>query len=231
MIAALDVKARELTGTRKVLKLRAEGLFPAVLYKEGKPGTNLSVEERAFNKVLHSGTRVVTLKWDGKQAQALIKAVQYDALGEMIMHVDFNELREGQKVRLKIPLTIKGSPKGSADGGVLNQPLHELEVECLPTAIPERISVDVDPLEIGQALHVSELKLPAGVTALNKGTDVVAACVEPREEEAAATPAEGAPTEPEVLMEKKEEAPEGAAPAAGDKKGGDKGGDKKDAKK
>ncbi|MBI3832017.1 MAG: 50S ribosomal protein L25 [Planctomycetes bacterium] len=220
----LTAEVRTEKGTRPMRRLRATGKIPAVLYSGGKEGTAIVIEGRVMTKILTSGSHVVTIKLGGQDKQALIKDVQYDALGEQILHADFNELKAGQKVRVNIPVGVKGIPKGHADGGVLIHVLHQVVVECLPTAIPEKFVLDVEPLAMGQALHVSDLKLPEGVTALSKGTEVIAACTEPRKEEVAATPAEGALLEPEVIAEKKEEPAEGAAagdekkPAGGEKK-------------
>ena len=214
MALELQADLRALKGSKNNLKLRRTGKVPGILYGGGKAATPLTFDRRALVKVVHSGGRVVVLKLDGKEAQALIKALQYDALGEELLHVDFNELQAGQKVRVRIPVLLKGVPKGHLAGGILNHALHELEVECLPTAIPERFTLDVEPLELGQAIHVSGVALPEGVVVLNKGTEIVAACIEPRKEEEAAAPAEGAALEPEVMSEKKVE---GEA-AAGDEK-------------
>lgn len=222
MVHELSAQPRNEKGTRPMRRLRATGQIPAVLYAGGKEAVSIAVEGRVMNKIVHSGSHVVILKMPGQDRQALIKDVQYDALGEAILHADFNELKEGQKVRVNVPVLVKGVPKGHADGGVLNHALHRIVVECLPTAIPEKIVLDVEGLLKGQSIHVSELALPEGVTSITKGTEVVAACIEPKKEEVAATPAEGAPLEPEVIAEKKVEPAEGAAD---DKKGG--GGEKK----
>jgi large subunit ribosomal protein L25 len=215
----LQAHLRSETGTHKVNRLRRQGLVPAVLYGgESRASTALSVSASDVLHLLHSGQRVLALKFAERTAQVLLKAVQYDALGEAIIHVDFNELRAGQKVHVRIPVSLRGAPKGVADGGVLRHVLHELEIACLPSAIPERVVVDVENLGLGEALHVAELKLPDGVAALTRGDEVVAACATPREEEAvAAAPAEVAALEPEVLTEKKEEAEGEAAAAAPEK--------------
>lgn len=218
MAKELLASLRKEIGSRQVNRLRRKGLLPAVVYKEGQPATPVSVDTHALAGLVRSGERIVTLKVDGREAQALIKDVQYDPFGEHLLHADFNELRAGQKVRVRVTVGTKGVPKGHADGGVLNHALHHLEIECLPTAIPERIVLDVEALILGQAIHVSDVKLPEGVVVLHKPTDVVVACIAPRKEEEVAAPAEGAPLEPEVIMEKKPE--EGEAATAGEEKKG-----------
>jgi large subunit ribosomal protein L25 len=216
MVQELKAELRKEQGTRNMVRLRGQGRIPAVIYgAERKEATPLSVDSKDFLNLLHKGERVLVLKIGDQTAQVLIKAVQYDHLGDFILHVDFNELRAGQTVQVRIPVVLKGTPKGQAEAGVLSHVLHEVEVECQPTAIPEKITLEVDALEIGDSLKVSDLKLPAGVKVLTPGTDVVAACIAPRAEEVAApTPAEGGALEPEVLMEKKPEEGEGAEGAA-----------------
>lgn len=228
MARELSATIRKEKGRHAAARLRRQDQVPAVMYREGKEGTNLSIPLNEWKKILSSGERVVTLKLEGGPKQALIKDVQYGPLGDDTLHVDFNELKEGQKVRVAVSVVLKGVPKGHGKGGVLNQPVHTIHVECLPTQIPDKITLDVEPLDIDEAIHVKEIKLPEGVTATDNPDLVVAVVHEPRVEEAA--PAEGAPTEPEVLTAKKEEgeaAPaEGAAKPAAEKKD-----EKKEAKK
>jgi len=168
-------------------------------------------------KLLASGQRVVTLKMQGGDKQALIKDVQYDPLGEQTLHVDFSELREGETVMVAVPIITKGIPKGQVDGGVLSQPVHTLHVKCLPEAIPEKIVIEVEGLGVDDVVRIKELKLPESVKAVDDAETVVVAVHLPRVEEVAA-PVEGAPLEPEVLTAKKEEEPaEGAAEAPAEK--------------
>ena len=218
MARELSATIRSEKGRHAAARLRRQDLVPAVMYREGKVGTNLSIPLNEWKKVLASGERVVTLKLDGGPKQALIKDVQYGAMGDDTLHVDFNELKEGQKVRVAVSVVLKGVPKGHAKGGVLHQPIHTLHVECLPTQIPDKIILDVEKLDVDDAIHVSEVKLPEGVTATDHAELVVAAVHEPRTEEVAA-PADGAPTEPIVLTAKKdEEAPVEGGPKAPEKK-------------
>lgn len=223
MARELSATIRNEKGRHAAARLRCQDLVPAVMYREGKVGTNLTIPLNEWKKVLASGERVVTLKLEGGPKQALIKDVQYGPMGDDTLHVDFNELKEGQKVRVAVSVVLKGVPKGHGKGGVLHQPIHTLHVECLPTQIPDKIVLDVEKLDVDESIHVSEVKLPEGVTATDHGDLVVAAVHEPRKEEAAA-PADGAPTEPIVLTAKKEDGE--AAPAEGAKPA-----EKKDEKK
>ena len=222
----LKAAVREGKGRHAAQRLRREDLIPAVMYREGKIGTNLTITRRDWMKILNAGERVLTLKGlEGGDKQVLIKDVQYDALGDSVLHVDFNELREGQKVRVAVAIVTKGVPKGHVEGGVLSQPMHTLHVECLPTAIPDKIILDVEPLGIDDVVKVKDVKLPAGVVAIDAAELVVAAVHVPKVE-VVAVEGEAAPTEPEVLMEKKPE--EGEAAAA---EGGAKPAEKKEEKK
>ncbi len=230
MARELNAQIRTTKGRHAARRLRESKMIPAVVYREGKIGDNISIQRNEWLNLLASGQRVVTLKLANGDKQALIKDVQYDSLGDSTLHVDFNELKEGQKVRVAVALVTKGVPKGQAAGGVLNQPVHTLHVECLPTQIPDKIIVDVEPLDVDDMLHVKELKLPEGVTAIDPADMVVLAVHEPKVEEVAA-PAEGALLEPEVLTAKKEEPEAGAEGAAAGGAKPEKKDEKKDEKK
>ena len=217
MARELKAVVRETKGRHAAKRLRNQNLLPAVIYREGKPGTNLTLEEKDWVKVLASGQRVVTLKLEGGDRQALIKDVQYDHLGNSTLHVDFNELKEGQKVRLAVGIILKGVPKGASKGGLLNHEMHTLHVECLPNQIPDKITIDVESMELDAMIHVRDVKMPEGVHALDDGALVICAVHEPRHEEVA-EPVEGAPTEPVVLTAKKEEGPVEGGPKVDAKK-------------
>jgi large subunit ribosomal protein L25 len=204
MAQKLSALRREEYGSRPARRIRQDGRLPAVLYKEGKHGDNLTVAERDFRRLLTSGEQIVTLEIDGTERRALLKEVQYDALGEHIMHVDFNELRVGQKVRVDVSVVAKGTPKGVAGGGVMTLLLHEVAVECLPESIPEKLEVLVDELEVGHTITVGQLKLPDNVKVLRPAEDPVVTMTARHEEEIAPPVGEAATAlEPEVLTERK----------------------------
>jgi large subunit ribosomal protein L25 len=162
---AREMKAtlRSEVGKHAAKRLRNQNLIPAVVYREGKPGTNLSLDMAEWTKVLASGEHVVTLKIEGGDRSALIKDVQYDHLGTATLHVDFNELKAGQKVRLAVSVVLKGIPKGAAMGGHLNHEMHTIHVECLPEK-SRKITIDVAPMELDDLVHIRDVKPPTACT-------------------------------------------------------------------
>ena len=238
MAKAIQLKAQPRTGagTVEAKKARNAGLVPAVIYGRhlDKP-QNLQLNARELRAALGKTTGehvLVDLEiTGGDKTLALIQDVQHHALKRHIMHVDFHALRADEKMHTTVPVVAFGEASGVKNlGGILEQLLRSIEVECLPKDLPDSITIDVSALEIGDAIHIKDLPLPAGVTALGNPDISVLHIAAPAVEEVVAPAAEGAvATEPEVIKEKKPEAGEAAAPAAGDK--GDKGKDAKPAKK
>ena len=165
---------------------------------------------------LNHGAHLFDLSLDGKSEKVLVKEVQYDHLGMEVIHVDFARVSLDEKVKVTVPVELKGTPKGEADGGVLQQIISELEVECLVTEIPEAIRHNVNEMALNDVVHIKDLKLPAGVKAL-QDEDLIVATVKEIVEVAAVAAEEGA-AEPEVIGRKPAEGEEGAegeaAPAA-----------------
>jgi large subunit ribosomal protein L25 len=234
MAKAIQLKAqpRSGAGTVEAKKARHAGLVPAVIYGRhlGKP-QNLQLNAKELKVALGktSGEHVlVDLEIaGGEKTLALIQDVQHHALKRHIMHLDFHALRADEKMHTTVPVLVFGEASGVKNsGGIIEQLLRSIEVQCLPKDLPDSIVIDVTPLEIGDAIHIKDLPLPEGVTALGNPETSVLHVAAPAVEEVAATAAEGAAaTEPEVIKEKKPEA--GAEAAAA----GDKGKDAKPAKK
>jgi len=234
MAKAIQLKAqpRSGAGTVEAKKARHAGLVPAVIYGRhlGKP-QNLQLNAKELKAALGktSGEHVlVDLEIaGGEKTLALIQDVQHHALKRHIMHLDFHALRADEKMHTTVPVLVFGEASGVKNsGGIIEQLLRSIEVQCLPKDLPDSIVIDVTPLEVGDAIHIKDLPLPEGVTALGNPETSVLHVAAPAVEEVAATAAEGAAaTEPEVIKEKKPEA--GAEAAAA----GDKGKDAKPAKK
>lgn len=201
----LDAQERGNYGTNVARRMRREGRVPAVVYGHKEATVSISIGHDDLYKAIRHGARLVDLKLGSKSAEkALIRDVQWDYLGQDILHVDFARVAADEKVTLEIRIEIRGTAPGVAQQGNMVQPLHSLEVECLVTNIPESIRVAVNELQLNQAIHVKELKLPEGVKVLND-PDAIVVQVVPQQVEAAAPAAAGESAEPEVIGRVKEE--------------------------
>jgi large subunit ribosomal protein L25 len=212
---SVEVKSRKETGSRANKRLRDQGLLPGVIYGHKQDVLPITLPKKETVGHLNKGAHVFTLAVEGKPETVLVKDVQYDHLGMEVIHVDFARVDLNERVKVTIPLELRGTPKGAADGGVLTQVINDLQLECLVTDIPEVIKFSVAEMELNAVLHIKDLKVPAGVKLLQDG-ELIVASVKAVVEQAAAEPVavEGA-GEPEVIGKKKEdEAAEGEAAAA-----------------
>ena len=215
--AILKAEIRSESGKRVAKDLRRKDTIPAVVYKGGKDAIKLQLSVRELEQVLHTKAGenvIVTLKIAGGEKSAkdktvLIKEIQREPIKDSILHVDFNEISLTETLKVNVPLASHGEPEGKKDGGTLEHVMWELQVECLPTDIPEKIEVEVSGLKIGDAIYVKSIAPPEGVKILND-PELIAMIVKPPKvevpkEEVAAE----APTEPELIRKKKEAEEEG----------------------
>jgi large subunit ribosomal protein L25 len=207
MSDSVEVKLRKATGSRESRRLRKQGLVPAVLYGHGEKCVDLVATREAVQAAVRHGSRIVELKGAVKTG-ALIRELQWDTFGVEPIHVDFLRVSATDRVKVKVPVDLKGECPGQRAGGVVNLILHEIELECRADAVPEKIHAAVGKLQLGGSIKVHDLELPAGAKALAAADDVVVSCVVPVEkgEEAAAAAAE-----PELIGRKPAE--EGEAEA------------------
>ena len=171
----LTVKSRKELKKTVTKRLRKEGQIPAVVYGHKEP-ISISVNEREFNKKFHSVSEntIITLIEDGKEiADVLVKDYQEDITKEQILHLDFYEVERGKILKTKVPVAIEGTSEGVKLGGVLEQMMHEVNVECLPKDIPAKIIVNIDKLGIGDAIHISEIETVNGVKFLEADDQIV----------------------------------------------------------
>lgn len=211
---SLSAGLREELGRGKVKDLRGKGFIPAVVYAQGKETLALAVSRGELLRMVHQHHNiesvVINLKVKGdkkeKARPCLIKEIQYEPVHGDILHVDFNEISLTKAIKVNVQVVAKGEPVGvKQDGGSLEHNLWEVEVECLPTNIPGNIEVDVSSMKMGDAVHVKDLPIPAGVKVLTDPEAAVLSIAEPMKEEVPAEAAEGeVPLEPEVIKEKKE---------------------------
>ncbi|MBM4054769.1 MAG: 50S ribosomal protein L25 [Planctomycetes bacterium] len=173
-ILELKAEKRTLKRSKAVKKLRDTGYIPAVIYGHKEDNIILSVNEREFERILHAGARMVNLMYNNKKEPVLIKDVQYDNVLDSVLHVDFARVSLDERVTLKVSIILLGNAVGVKAGGVLTQTMKNIEIECLPTSVPEDIKVNVSDLEIGKAIHVRELPVLEGVKYLSDAEVVVA---------------------------------------------------------
>lgn len=185
--------------------LRKEGKVPAIFYSKHHDPLPVQVSERAIHPlVFTSKTHLITLNVEGhEELECIIKDVQFDPTTEKIVHVDLLGLKKGEKIEIEVPVQLIGSPIGIKEGGVLQHTLHKVNIECLPTDIPEHIEIDVTNLKLGHAIHIADLKYD-NITVLNNPESIVASVTHPKVEKEAAPAGEGAePAEPEVITKGK----------------------------
>jgi large subunit ribosomal protein L25 len=210
----LAARNRASAGSGEARRIRRGGRIPAVLY--GRSGKSISIDldaQEFSNRVKNiSESTIVKLDVEGKSYDAFVKDTQHSITAGSILHVDFYEVESGIALRARVSVHLQGNPAGVREGGVLESPLHEIEVECLPKDLPERIDVDISELRVNQSLHVRDIKLGEGVRLISNGDQVVALVKFAREEAAAAAAVE------ETVAPAAGPAPAAAAaPAAGPK--------------
>jgi large subunit ribosomal protein L25 len=214
--ASLTATVRSESGKGVARKLRAAKRVPAVIYGHHRDAQPLALDSRELERLLEqisAETTVVELAIDGKTARTLIREIQRHPVKREILHVDFQELVAGEKVRVNVPIVLHGTPQGVRDGGVLDQVMRELEVEVDPADIPDRFELDVSSLGINDSLHVSDLTVPEGVELFAESDSTVCVVAPPRVEAEPVAPTEGEvePTaEPELIRKPKEEGEEAA---------------------
>ncbi len=209
MAIAVTLKAtpRTESGSRAAIKLRKQGLVPAVVYGHKLANAQVSVNAEELDRAIRvQHARVLDLEIDGKPETVLIRELQWDYLGKQMIHVDFERKDRAELVRVTVPVELRNAPKATG-GGVIDQPLHTLHVECPLGNIPEAIRIDLTSLVLGHPIHVKELTLPEGVKVLEAPEAVVVQLKLPGIEPVAATVAEPG-AGPEVIKAEKKKGDE-----------------------
>ena len=206
MAEELNVELRENRGKRNSRRLRKAGSVPAVLYGHRKENVSLAVPAEPLDALVQHGNRLVTLTGAVSES-AFIREVQWDVWGTHVLHVDFTRISEHEKVQVQVAVEVRGEAPGVKEGGVVEQLIHQVQIECPASAVPEKLDVNVNHLELHDSITVADLGLPEDATVLGDSAAVVVHCIEPLvvpEEEVA----EAAAGEPEVIGEEKEETEE-----------------------
>ncbi|MFA9407243.1 MAG: 50S ribosomal protein L25/general stress protein Ctc [Candidatus Dadabacteria bacterium] len=195
--STLNVLKRKRMGKSGAREIRKEGNIPAVLYGKGTETLSLVINPTELKEALSTDAGENTLleirvKDEEAEIQklSLLREVQYDYLTDKPIHLDFQALDMNEKITVAVPVQIEGSAKGVKEGGILEEILREISVECLPTNIPNSFSVDVTELEIGHSIHVGTLEIEEGVTILHENEDTIVTVLAPK--------VEAEPTEEEI---------------------------------
>lgn len=211
-IATIKGETRKVAGRNANERIRRAGMVPGVVYGHGEATEFVAVSQRDLEGVLNKQAHVVKLSVGGNEKQYFIKDVQYDHLQKTPIHIDLLRVDPNERIKVSVPIELRGTPVGLSVGGEIIQPISDLEIECKLVEIPETIRVKIDHLNLGQAIHVKELELPKDVKALHHPEEVVISVRLKKVDvpvAAAAAPAEGAAAaEPEVIGRIAKEKPE-----------------------
>ena len=189
-LGTIAIDVREAKGSTACRRLRRAGLVPANVYGHGEDPVMGSLPAETALAIANAGAKVVDLTVSGAAAKALVRELQWDTFSTEIIHVDFQRVDANERVHVQVPVHLRGTAPGVVAGGILEQPVHVLDIECLAVAIPDQIVIRVGSLKIGDALHVNELtEVPDGVTITAPGETMIVHVVAPRGAEEEETPA------------------------------------------
>jgi len=179
----LNVNIREGKGTSSARRIRLKDQIPAILYHSGLDAISLSVDKKELYKALKTGQVIFEVIVKDKNQFVLVKDVQYHPVNDNIMHIDFQKVKEDEKISLEVPLRVIGEAEGVQAGGILVQIVSTITVKCKPTTIPEALIIDVTDLELNSSLSVKDIQLAADVEIITAEDLAVVSVQEPKKEE------------------------------------------------
>ena len=200
----LKAEIREKTGSGQSERVRKEGRIPAVVYGHKEKPIAISLEAHSLVEGLHHGHRLMDVQIGKKTEKMLIKDIQYDYLSRDIIHVDLMRVDVTETVRVTVPIELKGTARGSHEGGVISEHTDYLEIECRVTEIPETIVVSVKEMGVGDTLHASDIRLPEGVKLISPPDTLLVTCSIVAAAKSTEELEEEVPAAPEVIGEVKE---------------------------
>ena len=197
----LKAEVRDNTGTKQAIKVRKAGRIPGVVYGHKQKPKIISLDAHDFIKALHQGHRLIDVQIGRKKETALVKDVQYDYLGRDIIHVDLMRVNVTETIKLGVPIELKGTAAGTHEGGIIEEHVDRLEVECLVSDIPETIVISVKDVSIGDSIHAGDVELPEGLKLASSPEMLIVTCHLVAAAKTAEEAEEEAPTAPEVIGE------------------------------
>ncbi len=208
---SLQAQVREQTGSKAAAAVRRQGRIPAIVYGHKQEPVAISLDAHDFVEGIHHGHRLMDVTVAGQTDKMIVKDVQYDHLGRRIIHADLMRVDVTEMIEVTVPIELKGTAKGTHEGGIIEAHLDHLDVECQAINIPESVVVSVKDLDVDQSIRAGDIKLPEGVKLVTPAETFVVSCrvlVEAKTTEQLETET---PVAPELIRErepKEEEAGE-----------------------
>ena len=218
-IFVLKAEVRDGTGSKHSSKVRSTGRIPAVVYGHKETPAAISLDAHDFVEALHHGHRLMDVQIGKKKETTLVKDLQYDHLGRNIIHVDLIRVDVTETVKVRVPIELKGTAKGTHEGGIIEEHVDRLEVECKVTEIPEKITVFVKDVGVGDALHAGDVELPEGVKLVSSPDTIIVTCHLVAAAKTTEQAEEEMPIAPEVIGEAEGAQEEGEGTEGEGKKG------------
>lgn len=200
----LKAQIRQRTGSRYAAKVRKSGRIPAIVYGHKLQPVAISLDTHNLIEALHHGHRLMDVQIGNTKQKTIIKDLQYDHLGKNIIHVDLMRVDVTERIKVTVPVEIKGVAKAAQEGGIIEEHTDHLEVECRATDIPESIVVSVKQMKVGDNLHARDIELPEGVELVSDPEALILACSMVAQAEVAEEMEQEAPAAPEVISKAKE---------------------------
>lgn len=197
----LKAGIRQQTGSKAAAKVRKNGQIPAIVYGHKQEPVAISLDAHDFVEELHHGHRLLDVQIDKKPQKVIVKDLQYDHLGKDIIHADLMRVDVTETITVTVPIELKGTAKGTEEGGVIQQHTGHLEVECKVTDIPESIVVSVKDINVGDALHARDIELPDGLKLVSDPQTLMVTCSLVAAAKTTEQLEEEAPAAPEVIGE------------------------------
>jgi len=206
-ILVLKAQLREQAGTKSAVRIRKQGRIPAIVYGHKQEPVAVSVDVQDLVKGLHHGQRLFDVRIDKKSEKIIVKQLQYDHLGKNIIHADFMRVDVAEKIRIEVPIEIKGTARGTNDGGIIEEHVNRLEIECRATEIPETIVVSVKDVGLGDAIHAGDVELGEGIKLVSSPETLIVTCHQVAAAKTTEELEEQMPVVPEVIGEAEGQGP------------------------
>jgi large subunit ribosomal protein L25 len=209
----LKAEIREKSGSKSAAKVRRLGRIPAIVYGHKKEPVAISLDAHNLVEGLHHGHRLMDVQIGKKKEKIIVKDLQYDHLGRDIIHVDLMRVDVTESIKVAVPIELKGTAKGTQEGGVVSEHADHLEIECKVTEIPESIVVSVKDIGVGDTLHAGDIELGEGIKLVSDPSTLLVTCSLVAAAKSTEEMEEEVPAAPEVIGEVKEGEEESAEEA------------------